>query len=245
MIRVRYRDSNELSPGLHATAGRHGRTITVYLLPGLTAEERNGLRCAVLAVRTDGLRAAASRRAASVRAVRRPDQDHHRAGRRGLPRASGRQHPAGHGALRRGHRVPALLHGLDPGPAHHAGLARVGLGPGPAVGLEPARSRSPGRRAGWRAWAAPATGRRYRPAWAGRTGAAVAGRVPAEAPATDHLTAARIPRRRRPRAAGRPPRVRRRSRPVVVLLGAAARAQRVSGGIQAGSACRWDRWGSA
>src|SRR6266576_3047264 len=33
MIRVRYRDSNELSPGLHAAAERHGRTTTVYLLP--------------------------------------------------------------------------------------------------------------------------------------------------------------------------------------------------------------------
>ena len=41
MIKIRYRGANELSPGLHATAERHGRTITVYLLPGLTAEERN------------------------------------------------------------------------------------------------------------------------------------------------------------------------------------------------------------
>src|SRR5437764_581933 len=40
MIRVRYRDSNELSPGLHAAAERHGRTTTVYLLPGLTKPER-------------------------------------------------------------------------------------------------------------------------------------------------------------------------------------------------------------
>jgi len=45
MIRVRYRDSNELSPGLHAAAKRHGRTTTVYLLPGLTkAERRSALR---------------------------------------------------------------------------------------------------------------------------------------------------------------------------------------------------------
>ena len=41
MIKIRYRNANELPPGLHATAERHGRTITVYLLPGLTAEERN------------------------------------------------------------------------------------------------------------------------------------------------------------------------------------------------------------
>jgi hypothetical protein len=41
MIKIRYPNANELPPGLHATAERHGRTITVYLLPGLTAEERN------------------------------------------------------------------------------------------------------------------------------------------------------------------------------------------------------------
>ncbi len=40
MIRVRYHDSDELSPGLHAAAERHGRTTTVYLLPGLTKPER-------------------------------------------------------------------------------------------------------------------------------------------------------------------------------------------------------------
>jgi hypothetical protein len=40
MIRVRYRDSNELSPGLHAAAERHGRTTTVYLLSGLTEPQR-------------------------------------------------------------------------------------------------------------------------------------------------------------------------------------------------------------
>lgn len=40
MIKVRYRDSNELSPGLHAAAERHGRSTTVYLLSGLTPQER-------------------------------------------------------------------------------------------------------------------------------------------------------------------------------------------------------------
>ncbi len=40
MIKIRYRDSNELSPGLHAAAERHGRTTTVYLLSGLSAAER-------------------------------------------------------------------------------------------------------------------------------------------------------------------------------------------------------------
>jgi len=40
MIRIRYRGSNELSPGLHAAAERHRRGTTVYLLSGLTAQER-------------------------------------------------------------------------------------------------------------------------------------------------------------------------------------------------------------
>jgi hypothetical protein len=40
VIRIRYRDPQELSPGLHAAAERQGRTTTVYLLPGLTAEQR-------------------------------------------------------------------------------------------------------------------------------------------------------------------------------------------------------------
>lgn len=40
MIRIRYRDPNELSPGLHAAAERHGRSTTVYMIPGLTAAER-------------------------------------------------------------------------------------------------------------------------------------------------------------------------------------------------------------
>jgi hypothetical protein len=40
MIRVRYRGSNELSPGLHAEAEQQGRRTTVYLLSGLTAAER-------------------------------------------------------------------------------------------------------------------------------------------------------------------------------------------------------------
>src|SRR5260370_29338410 len=40
MIKIRYRDPNELSPGLHAAAERHGRSTVVYLLSGLTAQER-------------------------------------------------------------------------------------------------------------------------------------------------------------------------------------------------------------
>ena len=41
MIKIRYRDPNELSPGLHAAAERHGRSTTVYLLPGLNAAQRS------------------------------------------------------------------------------------------------------------------------------------------------------------------------------------------------------------
>ncbi len=40
MIKIRYRDLNELSPGLHAAAERHGRNTMVYLLSGLTAQQR-------------------------------------------------------------------------------------------------------------------------------------------------------------------------------------------------------------
>ncbi len=45
MIKIRYRDPNELSPGLHAAAERHGRTTTVFLLSGLSeAQRRAALR---------------------------------------------------------------------------------------------------------------------------------------------------------------------------------------------------------
>jgi len=40
VIRIRYRAANELAPGLHAAAERHGRNTTVYLLSGLTTAER-------------------------------------------------------------------------------------------------------------------------------------------------------------------------------------------------------------
>ena len=51
MIKIRYRDANEFSPGLHATAERHGRTLNVYLLPGLTTAER---RAALRRLRRSG-----------------------------------------------------------------------------------------------------------------------------------------------------------------------------------------------
>jgi hypothetical protein len=43
MIKIRYRDLSELSPGLHAAAERHGRSTTVYLLSGLTTPQRRAV----------------------------------------------------------------------------------------------------------------------------------------------------------------------------------------------------------
>ena len=40
MIKIRYRDADELSPGIHAAAVAQGRSTIVFLLPGLTAAER-------------------------------------------------------------------------------------------------------------------------------------------------------------------------------------------------------------
>jgi hypothetical protein len=40
VIKIRYLDADELSPGLHAAAERRGRNTTVFLLPGLTTAER-------------------------------------------------------------------------------------------------------------------------------------------------------------------------------------------------------------
>jgi hypothetical protein len=40
MIKIRYRDPAELSPGLHAAVERRGRSTTVYLLAGLSGTER-------------------------------------------------------------------------------------------------------------------------------------------------------------------------------------------------------------
>jgi hypothetical protein len=43
MIKIRYRDLSELSPGLHAAAERHGRSTIVYLLSGLTTPQRRAV----------------------------------------------------------------------------------------------------------------------------------------------------------------------------------------------------------
>jgi hypothetical protein len=52
MIKIRYRDPNELSPGLHAAVECRGRSTTVYLLAGLSgAERRAALRRLRMAAR--------------------------------------------------------------------------------------------------------------------------------------------------------------------------------------------------
>jgi hypothetical protein len=43
MIKIRYRDPGELSPGLHAAAERHGRSTVIYLLSGLTTQQRRAV----------------------------------------------------------------------------------------------------------------------------------------------------------------------------------------------------------
>src|ERR1700753_472549 len=41
MIRIRYRNAYEFSPGLYAAAERRGRTVTIVLMPGLPTAERD------------------------------------------------------------------------------------------------------------------------------------------------------------------------------------------------------------
>jgi hypothetical protein len=43
MIRVRYCHPRDLSPGLNARVACHGRGTTIYLVPGLTADERRAV----------------------------------------------------------------------------------------------------------------------------------------------------------------------------------------------------------
>jgi hypothetical protein len=40
VIKIRYRDADELAPGLHAAAEQYGRETTVFFVPGLTTAER-------------------------------------------------------------------------------------------------------------------------------------------------------------------------------------------------------------
>ena len=145
MIRVRYRDSNELSPGLHAAAERHGRTTTVYLLSGLTKpQRRSALRRLRLSARMGhcpGL--PAGRLALALFA------DRIRTG-TGQAGAVLRLHPAGSTLpvmVLSGGAIAFLLFStvsirvLPTTPAS----PEAASSPGPAASAEPERSRSPGR----------------------------------------------------------------------------------------------------
>ena len=172
------RSANELSPGLHAAAERHGRTTTVYLLSGLTAAERRAalrrLRMSArmgYSPRLPAAQLALALLADRIRTTAGP-------GRRALPLPSGGQHRAGHGDLRGRDRLPGPVRGLDPGhprrgpPASRwpPGLpaASAGAIPGPAArpvarrpypgGRAAAASREPGthRRSGAADPASPA-----------------------------------------------------------------------------------------
>jgi hypothetical protein len=72
MIKIRYRDPNELSPGLHAAAERHGRSTTVYLLPGLSVAQRRAAlrRLRISARRGQGPRLPAAQLALALAADR-------------------------------------------------------------------------------------------------------------------------------------------------------------------------------
>jgi len=90
MIKIRYWDQNELSPGLHAAAERHGRATTIYLLSGLSAAQRRAAlrRLRVSARRGYGPRLPAPQLALALLA----DRIRTGAGRAG---AVFRSHPAG------------------------------------------------------------------------------------------------------------------------------------------------------
>jgi len=72
MIKIRYRDPHELSPGLHAAAEHDGRSTTVYLLPGLSAAQRRAAlrRLKLSARRGYGPRLPASQLALALLAYR-------------------------------------------------------------------------------------------------------------------------------------------------------------------------------
>jgi hypothetical protein len=157
VIKIRYRDPNELSPGLHAAAERHGRNTTVYLLSGLTAVQR---RAALRRLRISGRRGYDPKLPAPQLAVALlADRVRTTAGRAG---AVFRSHPAGStvpvmvisaGAIAflalSAVSIHVIRHPANPGPppsAEAAGLPGAGAGAG-AGGSAGAGSR-PGGSAG-------------------------------------------------------------------------------------------------
>jgi hypothetical protein len=151
MINIRYRDPVELSPGLHAAAERHGRTTTVYLLPGLTVAQRRAAlrRLRISARRGYGPRLPAPQLALALAA----DRIRTTVGRAG---AVFRSHPAGS-------TVPVMV--LSAGaiaflalsavsiqvihePLRPPSLSGAAVGPGATVSVGPGASRRPGGQAG-------------------------------------------------------------------------------------------------
>jgi hypothetical protein len=127
IVKIRYRNANELPPGLNATAERHGGTINVYLAPGLTTDERNAvLRRLRLSGRTGyGPRLPAVQLAFALLADRIRTTIA-RAGSvfRVHPAGTTGDHRAGHADIRRGDRLPGAVRALHPHPARSA---RAGL----------------------------------------------------------------------------------------------------------------------
>ena len=165
MIKIRYRDPNELSPGLHAAAERHGRSTTLYLLPGLSAAQR---RAALRRLRISARRGQSPRLPASQLALAlAADRVRTSVGRAG---AVFRLHPAGStvpvmvvsaGAIAflalSAVSIQVIHHPRDPGASSFAGaavpLAPVNAGPrssgSPVAGLaDPSQAGSLGEPSG-------------------------------------------------------------------------------------------------
>jgi hypothetical protein len=152
VIKIRYRDPHELSPGLHAAAERHGRNTTVYLLSGLTAPQR---RAALRRLRISGRRGYDPKLPAPQLAVALlADQIRTTVGRAG---AVFRSHPAGStvpvmvisaGAIAflalSAVSIQVIHHSPNPGPsAEAAGLPGAGGGPPVGAGSRPGGSAGP------------------------------------------------------------------------------------------------------
>ena len=142
MIKIRYRDPNELPPGLHAAAERYGRSTTVYLLPGLSVAQR---RAALRRLRISARRGQSPRLpAAQLALALAVDRVRTSVGRAG---AVFRLHPAGStvpvmvvsaGAIAflalSAVSIQVIHHPRDPRPAGSLGEQSGPAGPGPSGG---------------------------------------------------------------------------------------------------------------
>ena len=153
MIKIRYRDPNELSPGLHAAAERRGRNTIVYLLSGLSAEQRRAAlrRLKISARRGYDPKLPASQLAVALAA----DRIRTTVGRAG---AVFRSHPAGStvpvmvisaGAIAFLALSAVSIHVIHPRPgppssAEAAGIIGPGAGPDATVRAGPGGTAGPG-----------------------------------------------------------------------------------------------------